>query len=327
MPHAPSANVPPFVWSPGRGCDEAALARLRAAFPRPAKPMGEAWFMGAERHLFSNLMGDIRSVPVADLFAPLFEIASGTGSFGPYREWRDWLDYLLPRLTPRAHEQYAASLVEPLISAFITQYPDGAVTEPYPGFRHDALRTLGQCLMEPHCWADGRVALGAMLHRYRNPNVGVWFWYDASRDFSASMFFCLKLLAADEIRPWLTSVLQIACPHWRAQVIVWFVGAYGLLTGEQLQVSELDTVTRPSMVWEHSHCLHGDYAGHAPDAPPAPPFLTVETRSEVLRVLKATITPDRYLEWLMSIADYDYLEAELAELPDRFVELYMAGGA
>ena len=43
-----------FRWHPGQGPDEAALARLRRAFPKPAVPMGEAWFMGVERYLFED---------------------------------------------------------------------------------------------------------------------------------------------------------------------------------------------------------------------------------------------------------------------------------
>jgi hypothetical protein len=319
--HLPKLNAP-FVWVPGVGCDATALARLRTAFPRPVLPMGEAWFMGGERLMFTNLMGDLSTLPVADLFNPLFEITSGTGSFGPYDEWTEWFHYLFAQLTPRAHEQYVASLVEPLISGFITQHPAGAGPEPYQGFRRDVLQTLGQSLMQRHCWADGRVVLGTMLHRYKSANVGLWYWFDASGDFSASMFFCLKYLAPDQIEPWLTSVLEISCPYWRAQVLVWFVGAHAMLTGSQEQLSEFDSARRPQMDWENSHCLKGRYSGdHRDDAPPPPPFLAVANRIEAQRVLHAFLTEDRCLEWVLSIAKHPELEAELAELPDRFWEL------
>lgn len=48
-----------FVWQPGQGIDPAALARLRAKLKRPARPMGEAWFMGNDRHYFNELLDDI----------------------------------------------------------------------------------------------------------------------------------------------------------------------------------------------------------------------------------------------------------------------------
>jgi hypothetical protein len=328
MSQRPQKFPQPFVWTPGAGCDAAALARLRAAFPRPAEPMGEAWFMGGDRLMFGNLMGQLSAVPVADLFTPLFEITSGTASFGAYEEWNKWVHYLVAQLTPRAHEDYVAPLLEPLISAFITQYPAGIAVEPYQGFRRDALQTLGSCLMERHCWAEGKVVLGTMLHRCEITNDGVWFWCDASGDFSASMFFCLKYLAPDEIAPWLTSVLAIECPHWRAQIIVWLVGAHEMLTGRQQQASEFYGIHRPQMHWENSHCLKGDYSGdHSGKAPPPAAFLSTENRAATLAVLKAFMTPDRFLDWLLSITEHEYLEAELAELPDRFVELYMAGYA
>jgi hypothetical protein len=326
MTRRPQQSTEPFVWTPGAGSDAAALGRLRAAFPRPAAPMGEAWFMGSERLMFHNLMGDVSALPVADLFAPLMEITSGTSSFGPYDEWKEWCHYLLPRLIPRAHEQYVASLLEPLISAFITQYPVGVAVEPYQGFRRDALQTLGQCLMERHCWAEGRLVLGTMLHRHENTHVGLWAWFDASGDFTASMFFCSKYLTPDEIEPWLVSVLGITCPHWRAQVIVWFVGAHAMLTGGLPQISDLDTAQRPQMTWENSHCLTGSYSGdHSDDAAPPPPFLPAANRDAILRTLRQHLTQDRVLEWLLSIAAVDYLEVELAELPDRFCDLYLSG--
>ena len=90
-----------FEWQPGAGIDSRALARLRANLPRPAQPMGEAWFMGKERRLFHELQGDLDALCVSQLQAPLGEIASGTSSFGPRDEWREWYHHLLGRLLPR----------------------------------------------------------------------------------------------------------------------------------------------------------------------------------------------------------------------------------
>lgn len=48
-----------YFWRPGVGIDSAALDRLRIHFTRPKEPMGEAWFMSSERHLFRELQGDL----------------------------------------------------------------------------------------------------------------------------------------------------------------------------------------------------------------------------------------------------------------------------
>jgi len=101
-----------FTWIPGEGFDEAACARLTAAFPRPAEPMGEAWFMGGERKMFHNLMGDLQLIPVEHLMDALNEMTSGMTCFGPYPEWIDWYHYLLGRLIPRSHESHVDYLLE-----------------------------------------------------------------------------------------------------------------------------------------------------------------------------------------------------------------------
>ncbi|MET0550226.1 MAG: hypothetical protein ABW002_13255 [Xanthomonas sp.] len=42
----------PFVWRPGDGVNAGCVQRMRARFPRPLKPMGDAWYMGEERCRF-----------------------------------------------------------------------------------------------------------------------------------------------------------------------------------------------------------------------------------------------------------------------------------
>jgi hypothetical protein len=308
----------PFLWIPGEGCDEAALARMRKEFPRPCEPMGEAWFMGKTRAMFWDLMGDLDALPIGELSTPLFEIASGALAFGERDEWTFWFHHLLARTLPRAHDEYAFySLIEPLTTAFFALHPQG-VREPYKGFRADALATLGRSMMNPSCWNGDRIRLGSFLHRECNPRVGVWFWYDASGDFSASMFFCLKYLDAESIAPWLRSVLDIPCPHWRAQIMVWFVGAHDLLAGRILDPADYDRRDRPSLSWVSSHLLRCDPALGLDAA-----FLPRANRDATLATLASFMNDDVYLDWLCSIADVDYLESELADLPERFRELYV----
>src|SRR5690349_7259505 len=108
-----------FLWIPGKGMDAAALARLQEHFVRPKEPMGEAWFMGEERRFYPKLLDDLGSLRIDEIEAPLVEISSGTGSFGPRDEWNTWYHYLLARTLPRALEASLNPLLESLITGFI----------------------------------------------------------------------------------------------------------------------------------------------------------------------------------------------------------------
>lgn len=177
--------------------------------------MGEAWFMGDERKMFPELCGDLKAISTQNLQEPLEEIASGTSSFGPMREWSTWYHYLLGALLPRSHELHVTYFLESLVTAFMAIYPNGVYRGPYKGFHEDALRTLGRSIMDSECWNGSDIAIGKVLRRSNdNPNQ-VWVWWDASGDFTASMFFCLKYLPEAEVEPWLRSVLDIPSPHWR----------------------------------------------------------------------------------------------------------------
>lgn len=71
------------------------------------------------------------------------ELASGTSSFGPMKEWNNWYHYLLGALVPRSHEAFVSYLLESLLTGFMAIYPNGIYREPYEGFREDVLLTLG----------------------------------------------------------------------------------------------------------------------------------------------------------------------------------------
>ena len=101
--------------------------------------------------------------------------------------------------------------------------------------------------MDGACWKDDRIIPGTLLKREYNPDAGTWFWYDASGDLSASMFFRLKYLPAEAVCPWLRSVFSIPCPHWRAQILVWFVGAHDILSGGKPDPSHFDPEDWPSL--------------------------------------------------------------------------------
>ena len=315
-----------FVWQSGSGFEAPSLARLRQHFTRPTAPMGEAWFMGDERYLFDYLCGDIDRVPPDRLMRPLEEIASGTINFGVLGEWTDWYHYLLAALIPRSHECWIRHyMLEHLVTAFMALYPDGVVDEPYKGFRDDALQTLGRCIMDGVCWNGSEIVVGNVLHPSNNNPAQVWLWWDASGDFSASMFFCLKYLPASAIPTWLRSALSIPSPHWRAQLVVWLIGAYKVLDGSVQWPSQLDEHEHPSISWSGSHCLRPTLEPVQGENSASALFIPEVNRHLALQTLYNEMTPRRANEWVASISTVDYLQSELGGLPEMFARLYVPG--
>lgn len=313
-----------FLWTPGNGVDPLALGRLRAHFPRPAEPMGEAWFMGDERRMFRELLGNLDEITTRDLQEPLAEIATGTSSIGPMEEWTDWYHYLLGALLPRNHESFVSYLLESLLTGFMAIYPKGIYREPYEGFREDVFLTLGRCMMDSMCWNGSDIAIGKVLRQSNNNPNHVWVWWDASGDFAASMFFCLKYLPESSVESWLRSVFDIPSPHWRAQVIVWLVGAHGILNDVMRWPSEFSMEARLYIGWEWSHCLKVEMAARDDsDAPPMSTFIPEAARTSALNVVRSYFTEDQFLEWLDCISTIPYLESELAEIPSTFETLYV----
>jgi len=313
-----------FLWVPGEGVDTQALMRLRARFPRPSEPMGEAWFMGTERRMFPELLGNLDVLTAEQLLEPLGEIVSGTCSLGPLEEWHAWYHYLLGALLSRSHESFVSSLLESLMSGCMAIYPNGIQREPYQGFREDVLLTLGRSMMDAGCWHGKDIAPGKILRRSSdNPNK-VWVWWNASGDLSASMFFCLKYLPELTVGPWLRSVFEIPSPHWRAQVIVWLVGAHDILHGAIGWPSDLSDQAYPAIGWEWSHCLRAESAAmDEGNAPLAAAFLSQAARHEALDAVKAYFDENRFLEWLACISTVPYLEAELGDIPSIFEHFYV----
>ena len=301
--------------------DEAALRRIRANFPCPTQPMGEAWFMGNERALFKELLGDLGTLSAYELQRPLEEIASGTSCFGPLEEWTDWYHYLLGALLPRAHENFVYSLLEYLTTGFMAIYPTGVAEEPYPSFKRDMLGTLGRMMMDPRCWQGSEIAVGAFLHRSNNNPRQVWCWWDASGDLSSAFFLCLKYLDVAEVEGWFRSALVIPSPHWRAQVLAWLVGAHSCLLNGAWP-STFKTEASPSVEWAWSHCIgpelvQGDFRTNFD-------FLPVASRGKVLKLVNEYFTDEVYSDWLTSISNVPYLQEELAEVLSRFEGIYLS---
>jgi hypothetical protein len=311
----------PFVWTPGHGYSAEAVVRLMGHFPQPKEVMGEAWFMGDERKMYPELKGDLAALKTDHMQDILREISGGTSSFGHREEWDEWYHYLMPRLIPRHREAWIESLLEYLIGAIFVLHPDGIDDARYRGFRHDCFATLGSCIMDPVCWQDGRVRVGTFLHRGNNNPAKYWGWDKASGDFSASFFFCAKYLQTDQIEAWLKSTLAIRDPHWAAQIMVWLAGAHPVFTGEILQPT--DFRSHPDIEWAWSHSIRGNYWDGQKST--TIDFLPEENRAEILRVLENELSQELFFSWLNMIKPYDYLEAELNELPSLFADLYRIG--
>jgi len=199
------------------------------------------------------------------------------------------------------------------------QYPEGAEAEPYPGFLDDSLNTLGRCIMDRTCWSDGGIVVGEILHH------GVWpsgrrGWRNASGDFSASMFFCLKYLTADRIDGWLNAVLAITCPHWRAQVIVWFVAAHDILTGKSGVPTTFRKDGVPNIYWGGTEFLHVERK----EIDEMRNFLPEASRKQAIETVKSVTSEAKIAAWMRGIAAFDYLGTELGDLPERFVRLYLS---
>jgi hypothetical protein len=314
-----------FIWRPSQGIDAAALARLAEHFPCPKAPMGEAWFMGETRDLYSDLMGDLDELPAESFRKPLYEIGSGYSAFGPMDEWHDWYHYLLPRTLPRALDgTLSTSLVESLVTGFMAIYPNGVYSAPYKSFGEDVLLTLGRCLMQANCWDGDQIVVGELLHRDNNNPARVWCWWDVSGDFGSSMLFCLKYLPEELVAGWLRSVLAIPSPHWRAQVIVWAVGMSDMLADRIRWPSEWNVSADLKMSWEGAWCLRSELATQDKSgATPMMSLLPAAARESALHVFKAHFSEDVFLDWIESIDEVDYLRNELGQIPVTFENLYV----
>lgn len=274
-----------------------------------------------DRRMFTDLMADPAAVPVQRLSYALAEIASGTHSFGALDEWRDWFHYLLPLLVLRGHERFVEPLVEPAVTAFISQHPTGLDQEPYAGFGEDALNTLGLCLMDGACWPGGE--LDADLCLNRRPDLqGLWGWDEPSGALSASMFFCLKYLRPEQLDAWFGSVFRIEAPQWRAQVMAWLIGAHRIFTGQINSPARFSLEDYPCLAWDWSHVLSGHYL------PPGSPtgeevdFIPAANRKAALSIVSRHFTDAAIMEWLDSFALDSAVEAEAASLAPWFHDLY-----
>ena len=312
------ADATAGAWIPGRGPDPDALARMRAASPRPPVAMGEAWFMGETRRMFPGLLGDLATLDTRVLQDPLVEIASGLHSFGDVDGWVPWFQYLLARLVPRALED-RGRLLPLLVNGVIACCPPAGTDRRYDGYTDDVLATLGRSLMTGPHWRDPADPLcwtHAARHRHHH-------WHDVEDAFAASAFLHLVHLPTAQVPAWVASMLDIPDPVWRGQVLPWLVGVHPLLNGEVGWPREWKDA-EPRVGWSWSHVLGGETTGdHRPERARPAPALRDGTGAAVIEAVRRRMNYERLCAWLDSFKPYPSLNDNLFDVPERFTRLYL----
>lgn len=318
----------PFQWTPGDGPDSQAIARLQDHFKRPEKAMGEAWFMGETRTIYDSLLDtDIADWPAEELETLFEEISTGLVHLGHADVWADWYGYLLPRCVPRAFEHHIYYLIEYLATACMAVMPASSTPWGYPSFREDALATIGKAIMAPALWPDGpRTSVGC-LHTTETVPTGCPIWGWASGDFSVSMFFCLKYLLPEDVPAWTKSVFAIPCPRWRAQLLVWLVGAKAIVDGTISQPTKLGRHHTPNVGWAWSHIIDGQNAAYDESAENQAGRIEFLPKSNRLLFdeTAANILDESLLsEWLESMMEFEYLfdQVTAVAVPEQLRQMY-----
>lgn len=301
-----------FNWVPGEGVCTDRLKAMKASQHKPTKPMGEAWFMGEDRRIFTELNSDVSDLPVDLLQQILNEIGAGIASFGFLDKWREWFEYLLPELILRGHERYVSWLHEDICSAFLQIDLDDESRHSSEQHRDDVLHTLGKSIMQAERWHNGSVVLGKTLHPANDYPSGKWGWANVSGDLAASMFLCLRLMKAEDVEEWVQSIFAIGCPYWRAQVLTWLVGAKPLLEGKVLFPSQFDGWT-PQIDWSGSHYINGT---HGADRVARSAISDANIAEFKAASQAALSTPDLEV-WIEEILSVDALRSEVGLVISR----------
>lgn len=240
-------------WIPGRGPDEAALARLRKRFPRPGSPMGEAWFMGDERRMFDALMApDVSTWPVDEIERALTDSSSGPVCFGHMREWSEWFPYLLHASLERVGPWSPASIFGGLVTNMMVHCPQRTSSRYGEKFVDDVLATLGQLPMAARFWSGGHLAARTAFQPLQRWPVGVGLADDG--DLHAAFWLVAKYLRPDRLEGWLSSVVAIDDPALGAGFVCWLAHA-GTVFDDPASWPASDEARQGT--WSGSHILRG----------------------------------------------------------------------
>jgi hypothetical protein len=306
-----------FVSLPGTGLPEASLSYLQKITPRPpSQPPGEAWFIGKERKIFSELIDQpVSEVPFKVITNFLFEVSSGVKSFrdatNEVATWKAWFKYLLPKLLARANEcEGGEFLLEYIISTFFRVYSDDLDAE-YQGFRQDALDTVGTAIMMPALWDERGENICAQFQCWMDDGP---IWPVCSGAISASLCFCLTYLDQGQVKPWTESILSIQSNYFRAHFLAWLVGAHESVLAVNSQIA-MDRATVP-IDWAQSYLL-GDSSLAIPKA----------NGAEFIQAVRIYLGLEGLLSWLDSISRFDdlFLPLESARVPEYIADKILSG--
>lgn len=323
-----------YQWIPGQGVSFEAIERMRNHFHKPNYPMGEAWFNTKKRRLYTELiempLSEIKNSELSTYV--LFDISSGTKSFGHRQEWDEWFKYLLPDLILRCQDfhYFSTMFVQDVVSAFMSVYWKG-IPEEYEGFRTDVLNSLSICLMNEDLWFDGRSEITTMtfsrvkfLDTYEDGKGRLRLGWDCGQsdeNLSAMMFFCLKYLNEKEIVSWVKSLFAISDVYWKGALMVWLLGAYDILQ-ESIVVPEMIEKANPKLSWNASHCLGSRFGSIDAKYPPEPyyndnkDFLSSENTKAFLREVRQQMSPELIVEWAELFAQNEFVAEGTYNVPE-----------
>ena len=300
---------------PKNGVSLEAIERMRAHFHKPNYLMGEAWFMGEKRRLYPELNNkeSFAAIKPTDLSMIIFEISSGTSSFGHMEEWDEWFKYLLPDLIVRSQEfQYFNFMLLPdVVTAFMSIYWKG-ILEEYVGFRADVIYSLSLCLMNAGLWFDYEnentqttnprpIFLDSYLDGNDKLKLG-WNCGTSDGNLSAMMFFCLKYLTTEEIITWVESLFSIQDIYWKGAFSVWLLGAYDLLE-QPTPVPSMIEKANPDISWDYSSVLGSRYGSIDAEYPPHEnfndnkDFLPSDNTKVFLEEIRKQLSPKLIIDW------------------------------
>ncbi len=308
-----------YQWIPGRGPLAPSLKRMREQIKRPDQPMGEAWFISEERFLYVEMMEqDPLKLSDRYLQGVLWEIASGTKSFGHLEEWDQWFQFLLPALIERSHEGW--HFLEDAMTTFFNIFDNG-VTEIYDGFRDDVISSLSLCLMKGELWSDwvdeltklktrrpDFLANGAMPHN--------WNCRETNPEVSVSMFFCMKYLRPEEITSWVKSLVGINDPFWRAHLLVWLVGFDDFMKKSPATKQRIKKAL-PVIRWQHDFLT--EPASNEID------FLPEANVRAFFDNVRQEIDSEVLFHWIDSFSQRPALQDTLWDVPDIYFDKFIRG--
>jgi hypothetical protein len=310
-----------YKWIPGQGPSLEALERMRAHFPKPSEPMGEAWFISETRFLWTDLLDKPLSEFPADQWEGVLWAISGTGNFGHLEEWEQWFRFLLPELIQRSNESW--HLFENVINAFFNIFDQG-ITEEYKGFREDVFNTLPMCLMKPEYWfdwVDERSKQPVKRAKFliadvSNPRFAYdWNFRVANEEVSAAMFFCLRYMTPEEMPPWVESLTMIQDPYWRGHLLVWLIGFMELVAKPPITPRQFEK-TVPQLRW------HDSFLARAWEN--ATEFVSAQNISAFLSEVCAKISPEVLLRWVDDFAAQPMLADHLFDIPDLYFDKFFS---